>query len=469
VETSGRIVARNFLALGSGEAIARLIAFAATIYMARVLGAQMYGVIGFATAVLLYLNRVADFGIELSGARDLARDPTRLQSLASSVLTVRLLFAVGLVAVTSLAGLLLLPHPDGVILSVYSLTLLAVGGGTRWIYLGLERARLVAIARTLGELTMAALVFALVHAPGDAVRAPWAQVAGDGLAALLLMLWLRRSGHALSLRLDWPAVRPLFRRAWPLVLSALLGLVIYNSGLIFLRVFQGSAAVGYFAAANTLISFLVNLGLSYRMSLLPTLSRLHDARSQQIDLYHAAMAHVFAIAFPIGLGGFLLAPQIIEVVFGNTYAAAVPALQWLIWSVPLCLLRDVPSAALLANAREDQFFRLTAWGAALNLLLNLLLIPRFGLVGAGMATVATEILRLVIALAYVRSHGFRLRGLTLFARVSLAAIGMTALLLLSRPAAIWIALPVGVLTYAASLVALGGVRVRRGERPALNL
>jgi O-antigen/teichoic acid export membrane protein len=467
--TSGRLVARNFAALGAGEVLARLIAFGAMVYAARVLGTSMYGTIGFALAVLLYLNRVADFGIELSGVRELAKDPAQLERLASAVLSVRLLLAAALIAATALLALVVLPDPDGAVLAVYSLTLLAVAGGTRWVYLGLEQTRAVATARAAGEAVMALLVLALVHGPGDVVRAPMAQVVGDSLAALLLVRWLRRRGHGISLRWDWPLVRPLFRRAWPLVLSALLGLVIYNSGLIILRIVGGTTEVGLYSAGVVLVSFLINLGLSYRMSLLPTLTRLADADVQRRELYRSAMAHVVAIVLPISLGGFLLAPQIVHMLFGPDYAAAAPALQVLIWSVPLCLLRDVPSASLLADAREDKLFHLTAWGAALNLLLNLLLIPRYGIPGAAWATVATESVRLALAFGYVRSQGFGLRDAVLFARVAAATIVMMALLLLARPASLWIALPLGAAGYLTALIALRGIRLRRGEFPALDM
>ena len=64
------------MALGLGEAAARLIGFIAMLVVARRVGASMYGVIGVATAVVLYLNRVVDGGLELGlGVREVARDP----------------------------------------------------------------------------------------------------------------------------------------------------------------------------------------------------------------------------------------------------------------------------------------------------------------------------------------------------------------------------------------------------------
>ena len=66
-------VGRAFVALGSGEVAARLIAFAGTLYVARTLGPSRYGVIGFALAVLLYLQRLADAGFDLGvGVREVA-------------------------------------------------------------------------------------------------------------------------------------------------------------------------------------------------------------------------------------------------------------------------------------------------------------------------------------------------------------------------------------------------------------
>ena len=56
-------VGRTFAKLASGEALARLIAFGVTVFLARQLGAGGYGVIALATAVILYLSFVADAGL----------------------------------------------------------------------------------------------------------------------------------------------------------------------------------------------------------------------------------------------------------------------------------------------------------------------------------------------------------------------------------------------------------------------
>ena len=438
-----RVVSRNFLALGLGEAVGRLIAFAATVVAARHLGAAMYGVVGVATAVTLYLNRVIDGGLDLGlGVREVAADPRRIPTMAPSILTGRLIVAGALGALLILIGLTLLPQPDGATLAVMGLTLLAVGGGTRWIHLGLDRTRSVALVSTVGQTLAALLLVLLVHGPGDVTRVPLAQLAGDGVVAILLLWQLTSMGLSLGVRLDWSVIRPLLPRARSLVVSALLGLLIYNSGFIFLRVLRGAAAVGYYNAAYTLVTFFLNLGIAYNLSLLPSLTRLGESGDEQHRLYHTAMAHVFAAGFPIALGASLLAPQVMVLLYGTAFQEASLPLRILVWCIPLCLLRDVPLMALMARQREGLVLRVTAWAAGLSLTLNLALIPRYGTLGAAWASVATEAVRMFIALYYLKLEGFKPTDLRRFWRPALGGLVMTLVLVAFRPS-LWAAIPVG--------------------------
>jgi len=79
-------VARSFAALASGDALARVVAFIAGVYVARRLGAEMFGVMAFGQAVVLYFTHLAACGVDLTGIREVAADPSRARTLAPSVL-----------------------------------------------------------------------------------------------------------------------------------------------------------------------------------------------------------------------------------------------------------------------------------------------------------------------------------------------------------------------------------------------
>ncbi len=464
-----RLVALNFLALGSGEALARIVAFGATVYVARTLGASAYGVLELAGAIILYFSRVADGGFDLGlGVREMAARPTEASELASSALTARTLISVGLVAAIGAVGLLLLPAPEGPVLAAYSLTLLAVGLGSRWVHVGKERTRLVAIARTVGEAGFVLLVLAAVRSPEHLIRVPFAKFAGDLLAAVILLVGVYRLGIRIRPKLDLARLKPLARRAAPLVLSAFFGLMIYNADLIFIRAFRGQADVGHYAAAYTLISFISNLGIAYSLSLLPTLTRLTTRRDEQMGLYHTAHAHVFAVGFPIAVGGALLAAPIIGLVFGSEYAPGAAALAILIWSIPIALLRDLPITALLSGGREDVILRLTGQAAGINLVLNFALVPTLGIAGAAIATVVTEGARMWLAVRAAGRLSFHGPSVTRYLRPVAAAAAMAIALWVLGPRSAPISVAVGGIAYLLALWVAGGIRWRDGG-PSLDV
>jgi len=464
-----RIVARNFLILGSGEFIGRGISSLALIYVARRLGVESFGLVGFAASIILYLAAIADGGIESLGPREIAEDRGCITSMVPSVIMARMVVSAALTLGVAIVGLLVLTHPEGVVLATYGLTLLAVSASTRWVHIGLESTCIVAVTRTVSEVLKVSLVLAFVTVPADVAFVPVSQFFGDTLTALLLALWLHHRGFTVPIRLNLAVVRPVFARSWPLMLTTLLGLSIYNLDLVFLKFFHDTSQVGYYHAAYVLISFIGILGNTTRLSLLPTLVRLRGNQLRQQELFQATTAAMFAVGFPIAVGGYLLAPQMIELVFGIDYEASSVVLQLLVWSIPVLFLRSVFQAALVARGLQDRVLRMTCWAALLNVLANLVMIPRYGMYGAAVATVTVEVVRMLIAKSYAYKGGFPLASFTRFWRTIVATAAMGGTLLVTWPSSLWIAVGTGAGAYFSTLTLVGGIQLRRGELPTLSL
>lgn len=462
-------VGGNFLKLGLGEVAARLIAFGATVYLARTLGASTYGVIVLATAVLLYLAFIADCGVEMLGVREVAADRAALFGNLPEILGARLLAAIVLVGLTVGAGLLLMPQPEGAVLAGYSLTLFTVALGTRWVHLGLDQAGRAAAVRVGTEAVAAVIIVLTVRGPGDLGRVPLAQVVGECLGALVLLRLLPAGAARLKVRLQPAMVGKLLSRSWPLVVHALLGLAIFNSDFIFLRVMRDSASLGFYAAAYTLISFFLNLGTAYTMSLIPTLTRLREDPPGARGVYDTSMAQVLAGAIPVCVGGILVAGPLVTMIFGDGYAAATLPLQVLLLLLPLAFIRNVSQAALMAHTRQDQMLRTVAWAAGTNLVLNLALIPRWGMAGAAWATVATEGVRTLLALGYVRGLGLPMPHPRRFIRIAVAGGVLAGVVVAARSLPVAAVIAAGGIAYLVALTLLGGIRLRSGALPELTV
>lgn len=462
-------VTRTFLAIGSGEMISRSIAFCVAIYLARVLGAENYGIIAFACGVTLYLSKVADFAIEVIGTKEIAKDPDSVNQLVSSVISIRLVFAVLLTSISTLAVQLYVTEPERLILTLYFVTLIPIAANTKWVYLGLENGWPIGLTRIVSETLTLGIVIVIVRHMNDLWGAPVAQIAGEFCFALILVLLLKQQKYRIGFRWDITRALPIFKQALPILGQTLIVLLIYNSDLIFLRLFRDSESVGYYAAAYMLICFLANMGYTYGMSLLPTLTRLGTKTSDELSLYQTSIAHMYSVCLPITIIGCILASQIIKIGFGENYTHSILALQILIWCIPLSLLRVVPWAALIARGQQNDLFKIIIYSVITNITLNFLLVPKYGIVGAAIATVITETLSGLFMFKHASHNKLPFIALRRLCSPTVASLLMAGILIVFRHSNIFINLISGISIFCIALTMLGGIRFRKGQLPALNI
>lgn len=471
MSAAGGSAGRRFLALGVGETAARLVAFAVTVYLARTLGADRYGLLVAALTVVMYLTFVVDAGMEMVGVKAVAADPERVPALLARVLGSRLVIATAILVVTAALAAALLPPQDGQALTLYAGTLFGTALGTRFVHLGLDRAGYAAWSRVLGESLVALIVLTAVRQPDHLLRVPMAQIIGDVTAALVLLRLLPPSRRPAGLRVDLPDTLALLREARPMILHGVLGLAIFNSDFLFLRVLKDAASVGYYAVAYTLISFVQNLGVAYTMSLIPTLAVRRADRAGAQAAVDDGMAQAMFGALPVTVGGLLVAPALVTMMFGAGYVPSVAPLQVLLLLVPIALVRNVWQAVLVAYDRQDLMLRTVVWAAGVNVVLNVVLIPPFGMIGAAAATVATEGVRTWLSARYAAGLSMVMPPLRRFRKVVLASavMGLATWLAVQAPVPVPVTIAVGAISYAAVLLATGAVRLRRDGLPDLPL
>ncbi|HEY5547600.1 MAG TPA: oligosaccharide flippase family protein [Gemmatimonadaceae bacterium] len=464
-------IARSFLALGTGEALARVIAFAAMLIVARRLGAEGLGVVSFSLAVLLYLARVVDAGFDLGiGVREAAARRESLGEFVPAVLAFRLVLAVAVIAIGGLAAFLFLPDPEGHIIALYSLTLVPLALSARWVLTGLDRTSMAGIARTVGELVAFLAVALALRGAADIWRVPLAQLLGDTVAAIIVVFGLRRLRVPVGVAWNSTIIGPLVvRHIAPYVGSTLLGIVVFNADVLFLRLFRDATTVGLYASAYAVVSFVLNIGGMYALTLMPALTRLASHRATRQEVYDQAAGKVFLVVLPITVGGGMIASDILGGVYGPQFRTAGAVLAVLLVSAPLSVLRSVATTAIIAERREDYLLRIVVVSAVVNVVLNIVIVPLWGMLGAAVVTGATELLRLVLAQHQATRLGYAVPSLKLGRKAIIASVVMALVLMTPAGRNPWLAVPAGAVVYGAVLVALGGLRFRRAGLPELRV
>jgi O-antigen/teichoic acid export membrane protein len=287
-------------------------------------------------------------------------------------------------------------------------------------------------------------------------------VVGAAIAATVMLVGLRGLGVRPVPRLNWESSRLLFERSAHLVGFTLLGLVLFNADLIYLRFISGQAVAGYYAAAYTFIAFSANLSVTWAHSVMPAMVRYDRSDGRRNEVYETATLLAWTVALPVAVGGVLTAAPLIQLVFGTDYAPAVPALVWLLPAVPIAAVREIAVVALIGTpGGERKLIRINATCALFHVAILLPAVPRYGMLGAAVVTVLTEMLRLFLAFRFARQEGFSAPRLSRFVKPTVAAAAMAPALLLAGDRPFLLLLVTGAAIYAVTLFATGVLRIQR--------
>src|SRR5262249_25481092 len=278
-----------------------------------------------------------------------------------------------------------------------------------------------------------------------------------GIAVLTVLCWrgVRRLGVRPSgaLLRSWP---PLLRSSLPFaIIGFTLGLS-YKFDSVLLNIFRGDAETGYYNAAYNLIFSAVVLSNVLNTTLYPSLSR-HAARAPEslTAIYGRALRYLLVLSLPITVGTWALADQLVPLLYTPSYAPAVPAPKILIWVTPFMFASELLGYIVVIQGNETRVAWAVLASTGLNVALNLILVPRFGLFGASVMTVATEV---VLVAQYVWTLRGLLRQIELsraVARPIVASLLMGGIVYLARGFPLPVTIVVGAGIYAGLLLAMG--------------
>ena len=264
-----------------------------------------------------------------------------------------------------------------------------------WAFQASERMRAVAAGSVITHATYAASVFLFVRSVDDALNVPLAYVAGVTAGIAAVWGWYVRRYGLVSPRFDWRFWLSMARQAFPIACTRLLRGVSYNFDILFLGLFFSERLVGLYSVAYRFIMIPILGFTMFFTSTFPVIARrtgLARARAIRNATWFLALS---SIAAAVCLS--LVASPIVRFVFGEAFAESAAPLRVLAWSVPFTATAGIFRQALLADHRQKTDLVVVATGALTNIALNLALIPRFGMQGAAIATLAAEAVVLAAA------------------------------------------------------------------------
>ena len=430
----------NFALLAGAESISKLFAFAAFTYLARVLGATRYGELEFTLALVFFFSIIVDCGQSTFSAREVAKDPVAAPRLAAHIIFTRLVLACGAFALLTLvAGLLNVLFPLKYFILLYGSTLFVSPLLLGWAFQGRELMKYVALASVLRWSMFGVGVFVLVRAPDQMWFIPLIEATALVCVAVFYFVNFRQNMGSLRQHLNIPYAFSVVRQALPIGASEMVWALKMYGATVMLELLIGGPEVGWFAAAHRIVAALHTFVFLYYFNLLPSIARtsrgtldgLQRLLGKSLEL--TAWAAVF-----IGIVGSAFAEPLIALIYGSQYHASAIAFRILIWLIPFTLLSGHYRYTLIAYNRQQFEFLSAAVGAASNLVLNFLLIPAYGLLGAAMALLISEGLIGILAYWFTRRTITSIPILAHLVRPVFAGVVLALVLYLVPPANLWL-------------------------------
>ncbi|MDO8748957.1 MAG: flippase [Candidatus Omnitrophota bacterium] len=231
------------------------------------------------------------------------------------------------------------------------------------------------------------------------------------LEALFIFLFARR---LIFFRWQWDKVlaRDIFQKSFPLALSGL-GICIYmRVDQVLLHAWTGDKELGYYAASVNVAELFTIFVTALTTTMLPVLSRV-SLDLERFERYFSLsfrylMPFIFGVCALLTVNSALL----IKIFYGKGYASSAPVLSVLIWSEVGGYFGTIISIGLIAKGLQKYIPVTTLLGALLNLVLNCLFIPKWGVMGAAWATVLSyNFSSIVLFFVFSRTRNFAFTGL----------------------------------------------------------
>ncbi|MBI4520846.1 MAG: flippase [Gemmatimonadetes bacterium] len=360
----------------------------------RLLGDADYGKFSFALALATVFETFIDFGLKDIATRSVARDRQVAYRLMSNTFGLKLVLAIVTLAALVLAARLLRADPD-VRLACYLLGLASVLRSylltARHLLMGLERFDLDSVV-VIGDR-----ILLLVFGAG----ALWIGTGVVGLAASFVVA--RAVAVVLSYGLsasqvgrfgfsfEWRVWVDLQRSALPFGAFVIV-LYLYNYiDTIMLGVLRGDAETGLYSAAYRIYEGLSSIPAILQAVLAPRLARhFVQDRSRHRWLARLGLMSAVVIAVPTTGVALIAAGPIVRLLFGEDYVASAGVFQILALGLLFVFPLFVRHAEAISANAERLLLRTAVIGCLVNVLLNSVLIPLFGMHGAAIATVVGE-------------------------------------------------------------------------------
>lgn len=449
----------NFIYNSAYQILLILTPIITTPYLSRVIGQDGNGLFSFTQSVTNYFVMFATLGLANYGVRTIAECGEDRAKRSKTFWDVYLMqLCIGFVVIAAYVCFVVFASSPGerAVWLSWGMWVLAAILDVSWLLFGCQEFRIPTIRSFITRLLSVLVIILGVRGP-DYVWVYVVAIAGAFLAnSILVWPFVRKY-------VDWhkPAFRDAVTHLKPnlVLFIPVIATSLYTQlDKIMLGLLGGYQQAGIFDYSEKISKMPLSVITALGAVVLPKMSEFFSQGryNEGKGLVKSTMWFMLAMAFCFAFGISAIAPEFAPVFLGEGYDVCVPIMCVLSMIIPIiCITNVLGVQYLLPLHRDKQFSISTICGGIVNVAINLFAIPRFGAMGAAVATVCAEI-------AVLSYQAFAVRGELdgrAYVRGALPFVGIGAIMFgVVRLVAVWLtgALGVGVISLLLEVL-IGGI------------
>lgn len=383
----------NFLFQIIYQLVIIIVPFLTAPYVSRVLGAELIGTQTYYYTLSNYFVIFAMLGLNTYGNRKIAmvRDnENEKNKVFSEIFVLHTIISI-IVCFLSFIPLFFISSSEKNIYLINSIAVIGTILDINWLYFGLEKIKSIVLKNVIVKIISLILIFVFVKTKDDLWIYSLSLSASTFIGVCLL--WIRITKYVRFFRVTFDGV---IRHLKPLLILFLpviaINLYKYMDKLM-IGWFSTRSELGLYENSEKIINILTSILNSLSLVMLPYCSNLavNNKIAELITLLKKTISIMIFISIPLMFGVDAIMPDFIPLYFGEGFETCIKIVIILSASLLPMTVANIIRAQYLMPLEKDKEFIISLFsGALINIILNLIFIPKFGAIGAAIGTVAAE-------------------------------------------------------------------------------
>ncbi len=304
------------------------------------------------------------------------------------------------------------------------------------------------------------LGFWLLFNEGQVTSVAWfmpiANMAGLLIFPIALVWLFKRVPQSAAISFSWSFTRVQLGFTPGFILLGIFATLNFQADTFIISMLLPEEDLGFFGAAQTLVTGFLLIPAAIRMALYPIMARYRQEDERKLaQVYRKSGQYLLILGLPLAVGVTLLAEPLIVLIYGADFLPAVPVLQLMIWAVVVVVLTIPVARMMLVYNYQSAAGWTRGIGMGASVVLNLLLIPVFGIVGAGLARVLASLVYFLLIYLFVHQRIVKSEPNRSYLGPLAASLVMAVAVWPLREMPLPIPIAVGAAVYLALIVLLG--------------